>query len=626
MKIPITWLKDYVKTDASPREIASSFTQLGLMLDKPLDDSGVLDLEHRMDRSDWLSILGCARDYSAFSKLKLVYPKTNTKRLAKVKPSEIVEISVKTPHVRRFNTRLVKNVTVGPSPSWLKERLEAYGIRSINNVVDITNFVMIEYGQPMHAQDLAKLKKREITLRPAKRGESLKTILGTEVALDPNTFVLSSGGVPTVIGGIVGGSETGVTNSTTELILDAGNYDQAVVRKTSRRLKIINETVSRYDKFLHPDLCELALERATYLLDTIAGATVYTNVDYYPQPPKAATMTLTFARLKVISGLDHSAKLVKRILTALEYHILKETETSLTLTVPTFRTDVEVEDDIVADILRINDYSNIPTSPLTTPVPVDITPAIMQFEEHLRDLLVAQGAHEHITTSLVLKTQPTQITLSNALSADQNALRESLLPKLTEVAQNYHKHGLDLPLFEIGVVFKLNEKGDYLEQRQLTVLSNSLTVSTLLHQLGISPRIISLDYQSLNILLNEEVVGHLDGQGSYSLDTTLLHKYYHPYTGVISELSYLPTRDISLDHSLTHNLATLIRNIYQLDPELSEITSKSVELRRSKSPTSTLNTVLTLRWNRGVSDSHLKATLQKIKAYCLKEKYVWKSD
>ena len=544
MKIPLNWLKDYVKTDASPREIAASFTQLGLMLDKPLDDSSVLDLEHRMDRSDWLSIIGCARDYAAFNKLKLNYPKSNAKKLPLVSPSEMVEITVNTPVVRRFNTRLVKNVRVGESPDWLKERLTAYGIKSINNVVDITNYVMVELGQPMHAQDLAKLKKREITLRPAKAGETVKTILGTTVTLDKDIFVLSSGGVATVIGGIVGGIETSVTNNTTDIILDAGNYDQSVIRKNSRKLKIINETVSRYDKFLHPDLCEIALDRATYLLESITGATVFVNHDYYPVPPAPVVQKLTFARLKILSGMDLPISVVKRILTALEYQILSSTKDGLTLKVPYFRTDVEVEDDVVADILRINDYSSIPTSPLDTPVPKDITPAILTFEERLRDLLVSFGAHEHITASLVKESDDNgEILLSNALSADQNALRTSAIPKLMGVRSNYQKHQVGVPIiFEIGKSFKqLN--GKYQEIRELAIVGHNVerSLATLMHQLGIKYLVTNAG----EIIISNTTIGRLEF-GAANLDTTLLLQYQHKYAGIISDFTHVIKRDISL--------------------------------------------------------------------------------
>ncbi|GAB4027113.1 MAG: phenylalanine--tRNA ligase subunit beta [Candidatus Microgenomates bacterium] len=544
MKIPLNWLKDYVETNKSPREIAASFTQLGLMLDKPLDNSGVLDLEHRMDRSDWLSIMGCARDYAAFEKIKLKYPKTATKKPPKVSPDELVEITVNSKAVRRFNTRVVKNLKVGESPEWLKERLTAYGIKSINNVVDITNYVMVELGQPMHAQDLAKLKKREITIRPAKAGETVKTILGTTVNLDKEIFVLSSGGVATVIGGIVGGLDSSVTNDTTEIILDAGNYDQSVIRKNSRRLKIINETVSRYDKFLHPDLCEIALDRATYLLETIANATVYLNFDYYPNIVKPVSMTLTYKRLKTISGMELPIKDIKRILTALEYQIVDETNDSLKLVIPYFRTDVEVEDDVVADILRINDYSNIPTTPLSTPVPKDITPTILTFEEHLRDLLVAQGAHEHITASLVKESGISEeILLSNALSSDQNALRISAKQKLLEIQINYKKHQVeDAVIFEIGKSFS-QTNGDYREKRELTIVGHTVTspITTLMHQLGIKHFVSNTG----EIMVSNTPIGKLE-VGSATLDTALLMQYQQKYQGIISDFRHEVKRDISL--------------------------------------------------------------------------------
>ncbi|MBP9703015.1 hypothetical protein KBD69_05020 [Candidatus Woesebacteria bacterium] len=605
MKIPLNWLKDYVETTKSPREIAMSFTQLGLMLDKPLDDTGVLDLEHRMDRSDWLSIIGCARDFAAFENIKLKYPVTITKTLNKVKPSEMVEITVNSPHVRRFNTRLVKNVKVAESPAWLKDRLNAYGIKSINNVVDITNYVMVEIGQPMHAQDTAKLIKREITIRAATKGEKIKTILGTTVSLDPDIFVLSSGGVGTVIGGIVGGIDTSVTKDTTEIILDAGNYDQSVIRKNSRRLKIINETVSRYDKFLHPDLCEIALDRATYLLETLAGATVYANVDYYPMRVKPVNMTLTYKRLKTLSGMDLAVKDIKRILTALEYQIIDETKDSLKLVIPYFRTDVEVEDDVVADILRINDYSNIPTSPLTTPVPTDITPAVLLFEEHLRDLVVAQGAHEHITASLVKESgSDGEILLSNALSTDQNALRLSLAPILREINSNYSKHKINNPLlFEIGKVFK-KSKSNYQEVSELTVYGSSdriqSSLASLMHQLDIS---YVIDNKG-EIIIESGRVGQVTPD-SYTLDTASLIKHYRKYTGIVSEFEHVIKRDLSLVSPTTVSYYDIAHVIELTVPKFTYCSKEVAPIKEG------INYLLTLTWPQDYQtvDTEIEALL-----------------
>jgi phenylalanyl-tRNA synthetase beta chain len=544
MKIPILWLQDYVKTDKTPAQIAASFTALGLMLDKPLDESGVLDLEHRMDRSDWLSVIGCARDLAAFENLPLVLPKYKLPKYHPAGPKEMIKITVETPAVRRFTTRVIRGVRVGESPAWLKERLEAYGIKSINNLVDVTNFVMVEMGQPMHAQDLARLKAPEITLREARTGESLTTILGTRVPLDQETFVLSSGDIPTVIGGIVGGQGTSITATTTDIILDAGNYDQKVIRKTSRRLKIINETVSRYDKFLDPRTTAPALDRAVALILELAGGTAYINDDYYPTPVTPATITLHLTRLELLSGMKFSLKEIKRILAALEYQIVEETAGALVLEIPSFRTDIEVEDDVIADLLRINDYSQIPTAPLTTAVPADITQPITRFEERLRDLMVAQGVHEHITSSLVKSSGTNgEVRLQNALSADQNALRASHIPALQEVQANYAKHGETAKaVFEIGKVFRVD--GDtYHEFTELGVVSTAAydSLATLLHALGITYSIAPTGA----IIVDSEPVGRVQAR-AYTLRVDQLVGPAKLYQPIISEFVHTRSLDLSL--------------------------------------------------------------------------------
>lgn len=548
MKIPLIWLKDYIDTDKSAKELAISFTQLGLMLDKPIDDKNVLDLEHRMDRSDWLSLLGCARDLAAYENIPLRLPKGYLKAGKKLAQQSRLPIQVKTPAVRRFTTRIFQGIKVAQSPQWLIDRLESYGLASINNIVDITNFVMVEYAQPMHAQDLAKLKGRDITIRNAKPGEHLTTLLGTELKLDQDAFVLTSGGEPTVIGGIVGGQNTGVTDSTTEIILDAGNYDSRVIRKVSRKLKIFNETVSRSDKFLDPRTIDHALGRATALILELAGGEYYDNSDYYPSPVKPQTMTLRYARLATLSGMDIPVTKVKSTLKALEYAIVEEGSGTLTVEVPYFRTDIEVEDDLISDILRINNYQNIPPQSLSSPIPLDLTTPIYRFEDKLRDLLIAQGGHEHITNSLTSDLgKPGQIKLANALTTEQNALRTDLHAGLSRVISSYTKHKSPYHfVFEIGKVFELSQD-KYLENRHLTALfptpkASADSLSTLLSSLGITSYHISNAHQ---IMLGDHLLGSLNHR-TYTLLTDSLLKYDKPYTGIVADFTHESTLDLSL--------------------------------------------------------------------------------
>lgn len=602
MKVPVKWLKDYVKIDKSDAEIAASFTQLGLMLDKPLDGSGVLDLEHRMDRSDWLSIVGCARDLAAYENLPLTLPKLYSKAGKTPASKDLIQIKVETPHVRRFDTRVFKGIKVTDSPDWLKERLTAYGIEPKNNIVDITNFVMVELGQPMHAQDLAQMKGQDITIRAAKAGEKILTLLGTEIKLDPDTFVLTSGGEVTVIGGIVGGKNTGVTEFTTDIILDAGNYDQAVIRKTSRRLKIINETVSRYDKFLDPRLCAIALDRATKLILELAGGTYYANFDYYPEQVTPKSQTLTYQRLSLISGMKFSVKEIKRILKSLEYVITEESETGLSVEIPYFRTDIEVEDDLIADILRISNYANIPLAPLSTPVPTDITPSVYTFEDRLRDILVGYGAHEHITSSLVKNNG---VKLANALSTEQNTLRKSLLQGLTNVLNNYRKHGItDVNIFELGIVFSHDRSG-YHEHRHLSAvgIGTRELLSSLLHELGITYQI---NNQGQLISKNQEI-GKIDND-SFTLYTEKLVKLANQYAPIISGFSHTSTRDLSIIVPKGITYFDIINSLSSVKGHWQKVSGKATILTKGS------NYLLSFTWNGTAEiENDLKLILAKFK-------------
>jgi len=580
MKIPLIWLKDYIDTNKSAAELASSFTQLGLMLDKPLDKTNVLDLEQRLNRSDLLSIIGCARDLAAFEGIPLKLPKLSTKPGLKPKDEILIPIKVNTPAVRRFQTRIFKGIKVGPSPNWLTDRLKLYCMEPINNIVDITNFVMVEYGQPMHAQDIAKLPGRDITIRSAKNGEKLTTLLGTEIKLDANIPILTSGNKPTVILGVVGGELTGVTDSTTDIILDSGNYDSRVIRKSSRQFKIMNETVSRDDKFLDPRAIDLAMARATDLILELAGGMYYTNDDYYPNPVVPKTQTLRLSRLQLLSGMDISLTTAKKILKSLEYSVIEEGEGSLTVEIPYFRTDVEVEDDLISDILRIHNYTLIPQISLSTPIPVDITPDIYRFEERLRDLLVAQGAHEHITNSLTTSNgQSDEVVLVNALSTDQNSLRTSLIPGLTHVLSTYVKHKQpSITVFEIGKTFtKQNNK--YLEHRLLTVCATSDvrdSLATLLHSLGII----------------QSNIGAITPT-SYTLDTQELMSLTKNYTGIVSEFTHTTSLDLSLLSPTKVVYADIVEALSSLKVGWNHITCKSM----TKMNKTTNNYLITITWD-----------------------------
>lgn len=563
MKIPLDWLKNYVPLNKTTMEIASSFTLLGLMLDKPLANN-VLDLEHRMDRADWLSITGCARDIAAFEHLPFTFPKLYTEKGKTPTPDQKVKIEVKCPDkVTRFNTRVIRGVKVQSSPAWLKEKLEAYGMPSINNIVDITNFVMVELGQPMHAQDLAKMQelgKTEIVIRNAKKGEIVKTLLGETIELDDTMFVLTQNDTATVIGGIVGGEATGVDETTKDIILDAGNYNQVNIRKSSRKLKIQNETVLRYDKFLHPYQCELAIQRAVSLILELAGGEYYENEDYYPNPQPFKQMTLRLTRLTQIAGFDISEQEVMQTLDLLGYKLLDKATDKLILEIPYFRTDIEVEDDIVADILRIHNYEKIELEVMPFAPPKEITPEIYKYEDRLRKICTAIGLHEHITDPIVAKsTDPMQVILENALNADKSALRTNIYKTLKPVLENYVKNNVnEVCIFELGKTYLKVGKGDkvedFAEPRMLEVIYMNTEkspeeiasqikrhLSTLLANLGI--------VYILNPTTEKNVACIYD---LYNTELGTLR--YDSFTLDVEKLIRLPTTNIRIKQDTTQTL------------------------------------------------------------------------
>ncbi len=561
MKIPLNWLKDYINTDNSTKELTDSFTALGLLLDKPVEKIGnteVLDLEHRMDRADWLSVLGCARDLAAMLKIPLNYPKFDDNQWPAISETEKVKVAIEGEgFVNRFYTRVFKNVTVGESPDWLKERLEAYGLPSINNIVDITNFVMVELGQPMHAHDLDKMATRDITFRKANTGETITTLLGETIKLSDDVWLSTTGGEPTGIGGIVGGQKVAIDANTKNIVLDSGNYNQTTIRKTSRKLKIYNETVLRDDKYLHPENNERAIKRATQLILEICGPNVevYENSDYYPTKWPVKNMSVRLSRIKQISGMDFDIREAQNILESLEFKIVSVGENQLHVEVPFFRTDISVEDDLVSEVLRIKNYSQIPLTPIQSAPPKELTPEIYKLEDKIRDILVKQGLHEHISDPLVeAKNIDGQVMLQNALSSEKNALRVSIEESLRPVLSNYKKHKIpNIGIFELGLSYHLTDKDianyqSYEERREVSVIVQNETftsyelnswlkaiLATLLYELGAK----SYEVNSSKVQVENTTVGQI------SLDS------FSIYTNEL--MSVVGNNTVSRAQSLIHN-------------------------------------------------------------------------
>jgi len=475
MNIPLSWLAEYVALPKSEAELTDKLTMVGHMLNKRWQTPGgevVIDLELRGNRSDLFAIIGVAREVSAIWNTPLKTP--SLAKLPEIKSNSDLVI-VKSPGlVERFLAFKLK-VTVEPSPDWLVKRLSDYGIPSINNVVDITNFVMVETGEPMHAYDTAKLAGKKLILRQAKKGEKFITLLGTDITLDESDLVISDEEIPQGLT-MIGGKNSGVSNETTEVILEAAVYNQANVRRTARKLNIFTEAGTRHDKLLDPNQVEFALARALELLTKHANAKVVGEAfDFYPKKRHPKTINLKNEAVLKLTGVDVKPSKQESILKSIGCDVEK-LNSELKVVAPTFRTDIEQSADLVEEIIRIYGYEEIPAHSLFGETPAIQTSKIISFENNVRDGLVRLGINEVITSPLV-HTDKNAISIINPPDPDFASLRTNLTDSLINYAKRCQGFRVErIALFEIGKTYHHDGK-KYQEELKLALALSGKTGS-----------------------------------------------------------------------------------------------------------------------------------------------------
>lgn len=473
MKVPLSWLQEYVDVPADPLELGRKLTSIGHMQDGPIKEVAgdrVLDLEIRQNRSDCYSILGIAREAAAVLETDLTVPAEYKQDLPSV-PS-VTKIEIADPELcYRFNAVTLENVKVADSPDWLRQKLEAYGMKSINNVVDITNLVMLEIGQPLHAFDRDKIVNDTLRMRPAKEGEEL-TVLGNQrLSLTADDLVIADTDKAVALGGVIGGEHTGVSQQTTSIILETANYNQAIVRRTALRYDLRTEASTRLEKFLHPELTELALRRAVGLLIEHAGAKLVSHTDAYPQPLNEQFVVLKHSAIQRLGGIEISLDEAKKLLERLGIPSEEETG-ALKVRIPIFRTDLEQEADLVEEVLRLYGYDRIPEHLPLAPPPRDLQSPIHVLEEEIRDILIAAGYDEQITEPLTNEAHPEKepVRLQNSLTSEKVMLRTTLRDTLFQAVVTRRKYrSEDIRVFEVGKIY-YQESGEYKEPATLGII------------------------------------------------------------------------------------------------------------------------------------------------------------
>ena len=482
MNISYNWLKDLVEVDLSPQELATKLTNVGLAVEgiHEASDDFVFDIDLTSNRSDCLSHFGVAREVRAITNDELRItktedqsPKTENINLVSIQDSDLCH---------RFTARVIHNVKIGASPKWLVKRLEAVGERSINNVADITNFVMHELGQPMHSFDLNKLKENRIVVRRARSGESIKTLDESERNLDESMLAICDSEKPVAVAGAMGGWDSGITKETTDVLLEVAYFKRENIRQTSRKLNLSTEASYRFERGVDIENLVRASNRATELICELAGGTAEEFVDVYPvkfQSRDIESRNIESA-VKRLTGLTVTKQEILRIFKALGIEQKSET----IYLAPSWRHDLSIEEDLVEEVARVVGYDNIAEELPASGSAGEYQPTEPR-KKSLRKTLTNLGFDEAISYSFIDISNDEKfdlipnlaaenldekfVTLQDSIIEGATRMRPTLLAGLLDaVRTNFNFQKRDLKLFEIGKVFSASEKeNDLPNEREL---------------------------------------------------------------------------------------------------------------------------------------------------------------
>lgn len=482
MKVSLEWLREFVPDAPDAQTVADALTLGGLPCENidRVGDDDVLDVEVTSNRSDCLSISGVAREVAALLNLKFVAPQWKPVNSQAGTPGIAVSIDATSlcPH---YTARIIKGIRVGPSPAWMVRRLEAVGVRAINNIVDITNYVLFETGQPLHAFDLSKLGGGQIVVRLARAGETLLTLDGKEQKLATNMLVIADADKPVALAGVMGGEFSGVTDNTVDLLLESARFDSLSIRKTARTLQMASDSSYRFERGLDPTLAKRASERACELITQLAGGQVVGPI--VEAGAEGYTPTLITLRLSAIKRLLGVEWPIDRVAGALERlgFSPKTVEQSVNVVVPSTRLDVKMETDLIEEVARVVGYHEIPVRDsvavrLTQREPVRVATDV------IRSQLNAAGYFEALTFSFVSDKladafkHDEAMNLHRVESATRRAdaqLRPSILPNLLEsIALNENNGTSGAKLFETASVFWIDVNAKSVERRALGLVGS----------------------------------------------------------------------------------------------------------------------------------------------------------
>ncbi|HEC04057.1 MAG TPA: phenylalanine--tRNA ligase subunit beta, partial [Phycisphaerales bacterium] len=481
MKVSLNWLSDYIDIDRSPEQVAEVLSDLGFPCEgiEQFDDDTVIDIEITSNRGDCLGYIGVARELATVTGKEVRMPAIELDECDK-DASELAAVQIDEPELCcRYTARVIEGVKIGPSPEWIRKRLEAIGLRSVNNVVDATNYAMIETGQPPHAFDYARIAEGKIIVRRAAAGERIVSIDGTKCDLNPDMLIIADPKGPVAIAGVMGGLDTEVSAQTTTILLEDAYFDPVCIRTTSRRLSLPSEASYRFERIVDIERIDHASKRTAQLIVQLAGGKIARGVvDAYPGKPEQKEVTLRLSRLAKLLGIEIPGERAAKILADLCFEPRVEND-SIVCKVPSWRSDVYREADLIEEVARVHGYNEIPTE---TKIQIEVVPvdARQKVAESVGAYLNACGFYETINVDFVEDSVAAlfaegdtgrHLAVKDESRKSANLLRSTLIGSLLGVFKtNVNAKNLPCRIFEIADTFVPTDGEMPVQKTKLTLV------------------------------------------------------------------------------------------------------------------------------------------------------------
>jgi phenylalanyl-tRNA synthetase beta chain len=463
MKVSVNWLKELIDLDCSDHELIESLNKIGLMVEETVEkeDDLILDIETYPNRPDTLGHLGIARELSIVFKKPLKELNLSINWLEE-SVNDFIEINIKDESLcQRYVGAIVKEIKVGDSPNWLRKRLEYLGLRSINNVVDVTNYVLMLTGHPIHAFDLDKIEDKKVIIRKAHPGEKILTLEEKVEELSPDMLVIADSKKPIAIAGVIGGEESGVKEKTKNVLIESAYFDPVSIRKTSKRLGLITEASYRFERGADIEFPPQAAKIAVSLLSSFGGKVANGMIDEYPVQSKRKTIVLRIPKVFNVIGIVIGKNFIEDVLNFIGCEITKTNPDVWHVQIPSHRVDLEREIDLIEEIARFYGYENIPSELPVLKITENTFNSKRERINQIKNYMTSLGYDEVINYSFtdpgkddLFRNNKNPIEVRNPISVYSSRMRTNLLNGLLQnIVWNINRGAEKINIFEIGKIY-----------------------------------------------------------------------------------------------------------------------------------------------------------------------------